>query len=97
MFYFRMKKLRDKNNEMPADFQNYINTWSLESVVSVALERRLNLFNENSKDEKALQLIKEIRKFFEKTFEYDGLPSIWKYYQTKGFKDFLKVYDSITE
>lgn len=92
-----MRKLRDSNNEMPADFQNYINTWSLESVVAVALERRLHILDGTSKDEKALELITQIRAFFEKTFEYDGLPSVWKYYQTKGFKDFLKVYDKITE
>ena len=92
-----MKKLRDSNNEMPADFQNYMNTWSLESVVAVALERRLHILDGTSKDEKALLLIKEIRAFFEKSFEFDALPSIWKYYHTKGFKDFLKVYDNITE
>lgn len=92
-----MKRLRDKNDEMPADFQNYINSWSLESVVAIALERRLHILDGTSKDEKAMQLIAEIRKFFEKSYEYDGLPSIWKYYQTKGFKSLLEVYDNITK
>lgn len=92
-----MKKLRDDKGEMPADFQNHINTWSLESVCAVALERRLHVLGGKSKDEKAQELIKGIRIFFEKNFEFDGLPSIWKYYQTKGFKEFLANYDRITE
>jgi cytochrome P450 family 12 len=92
-----MRELRDKNGEMPADFQNHINSWSLESVCAVALERRLHVLGGKSKDEKAQELIKAIRMFFEKSFEYDGLPSIWKYYQTPGFKKFLECYDTITK
>jgi hypothetical protein len=92
-----MRNIRDANGEMPADFQNHINTWSLESVCAVALERRLHVLGGVSKDEKAQELIKGIRIFFEKTFQYDGLPAIWKYYQTKDFKEFLKNYDRITE
>jgi hypothetical protein len=92
-----MKGLRDVNGEMPADFSTYINTWSLESVVAIALERRLNVLSGTSNDKKAQELIKNIRLFFERSFLYDALPSVWRYYETKGFKDFLKVYDTITE
>lgn len=92
-----MRKLRDNKSEMPADFANYINAWSLESISAIALERRLNIMSGMSNDENAQALIKNIRIFFEKSFEYDGLPSVWRYYQTKGFRDFLKVYDTITE
>jgi hypothetical protein len=92
-----MRNLRDANGEMPADFQNHINTWSLESICAVALERRLHVLGGVSKDEKAQELIKGIRIFFEKNFEYDGLPSIWKVYQTKGFKKFIDNYDRITK
>lgn len=82
---------------MPANFGSYINCWSLESIVAVALETRLNILNGTSKDENAKQLIKHIRIFFEQSFEYDAKPSVWKYYQTKGFKEFFKVYDVITK
>ncbi|CAG9797568.1 unnamed protein product [Chironomus riparius] len=92
-----MRKIRNDKSEMPGDFSNYINTWSLESVTAVGLERRLNLFDEKTHDENAKKLIKGIRDFFEMTVEYDGKPSIWKYYQTKGFKELLKVYDNITD
>nr|ARO50443.1 cytochrome P450 [Chironomus tentans] len=92
-----MRKIRNEKSEMPGDFSNYINTWSLESVTAVGLERRLNLFDENTKDENAKKLIKGIRDFFEMTVEYDGKASIWKYYQTKGFKELLNVYDTLTD
>ncbi|KAL7041073.1 hypothetical protein ACKWTF_000618 [Chironomus riparius] len=92
-----MIKIRNDKSEMPGDFSNYINTWSLESVTAVGLERRLNLFDENTNDENAKKLIKGIRDFFEMTAEYDGKASIWKYYQTKGFKELLNVYDTLTD
>ncbi|XP_070500423.1 cytochrome P450 CYP12A2-like [Chironomus tepperi] len=92
-----MRKIRNDKSEMPGDFSNYINTWSLESVTAVGLERRLNLFDENTHDENAKKLIKGIRDFFEMTAEYDGKASVWKYYQTKGFKELLNVYDTLTD
>jgi len=92
-----MKKIRNEKSEMPSDFSHYINTWSLESVTAVGLERRLNLFDPNTNDENAKKLIKGIRDFFEMSAEYDGKASVWKFYQTKGFKEFLKVYDTLTE
>jgi len=92
-----MKKIRNEKSEMPGDFSSYINTWSLESVTAVGLERRLNLFDENTKDENAKKLIKRIRRFLELTAEYDGKVSIWKYYQTKGFKELMNVHDDIRE
>ncbi|KAL7041072.1 hypothetical protein ACKWTF_000617 [Chironomus riparius] len=92
-----MRKIRNDKSEMPGDFSNYINTWSLESVTAVGLERRLNLFDPNTNDENAKKLIKGIRDFFEMSAEYDGKASVWKYYQTKGFKEFLNVYDTLTD
>lgn len=92
-----MKNIRNEKSEMPGDFSNHVNTWSLESVATVALERRLNLFDENTNDENAKKLIKSIREFFEKTVQFDGEISIWKYYQTKSFKSLIETYDNLTE
>ena len=93
-----MRNLRDAKSEMPGDFSTvYINSWSLESVTAIAIERRLNLLSGTSKDERAKELIRNIRIFFEQSFEYDGKPSIWKYYETKGFKEYFKTYDIMTK
>lgn len=52
-----MKK-RDVNNEVPANFNDFMNMWSLESITSISLNVRLGILNENYHDEKAEQLIK---------------------------------------
>jgi cytochrome P450 family 12 len=92
-----MKTLRDDKSEMPADFSNYLNSWSLESVVSIALEKRLHVMSGEIKDKNAQELIKLIRKFFEQTVEFEAKLTIWRYYQTKAFKELLGVYDGITK
>lgn len=42
-FIRKIKTLRDDKNEMPNDFQNELNKWSLESIALIALEHRLGL------------------------------------------------------
>lgn len=61
----------------------------------IALNRRLGLLSGNP-DEEALNFARNIDLFFHNIYIYDVLPSIWPYYQTKGFKNFLKIYDDIT-
>lgn len=94
----RMSNLRDENSEMPDNFNEFINLWSLESVSSIALDRRLNILSGKSKDEKAAELIKLIRAFFVQGYAFSpNQPSIWKFYETKAFKELIKVYDGITK
>lgn len=52
-----MKK-RDESNEVPANFSDYLNMWSLESITCISLNQRLGLLNDDHKDENAMQLIK---------------------------------------
>lgn len=52
-----MKK-RDTNSEVPANFNDLINMWSLESIACITLNTRLGLLTENNKDEKGEELIK---------------------------------------
>jgi cytochrome P450 family 12 len=61
----------------------------LESVGLIALDTRLGVMD-NPEASKINQLIKQI---FQKTFEYDIQPSVWRYYKTKGFKDVMKLYE----
>jgi hypothetical protein len=93
-----MSSIRDKNSEMPGNFNEFINLWSLESISSIALERRLNILTGESKDEKATELIKLIQAFFVQGFAFSpNQVSIWKIYETKAFKELMKVYDGITK
>lgn len=42
-FIRKIRTLRDDKSEMPDDFQNELNKWSLESIALIALEYRLGL------------------------------------------------------
>lgn len=55
-----MKK-RDEKNEVPANFGDLMNLWSLESISCTTMNQRLGILNTNSQDENALKLIKVIR------------------------------------
>jgi len=89
-------KKRDGINEMPGNFNDYLNMWSLESITCISLNQRLGLLNDDHKDENAMQLIKHIRQFFVLGADFEINPSIWRYYETKAFKELLSVYDGMT-
>ena len=92
-----MKKIRNEKSEMPGNFSEYLNTWSLESVSTIVLERRLNLLSGNSQDDRAKEFIKVIRNFFILSAEFESAVPVWKYYETKRFKQLMEVYDAITK
>jgi len=89
-------KSRDSVNEVPANFNDYINKWSLEAIACIVLNRRLGILND-IEDENADKLIKLMKKFFIGTYEFEEKPSIWRYYETKAFKELMKTYDDITK
>jgi cytochrome P450 family 12 len=91
-----MRQIRNDKSEMPGDFSDYLNRWSLESVAAIAVEKRLNVLSGKTNDENSKKLIKCIRQFFEQAAEFEGKPSVWKYYETKAFKELMGVYDTMT-
>lgn len=92
-----MKNIRNEKNEMPEDFSSYIKKWLVESISIIGLERKLNIFDPNTNDKNSKKLIKGIGDFFELSAEHDRFGSVWRYYQTKGFKKLLNVYETLTE
>lgn len=57
-FIERIYAIRDaKTKEMPADFQNELNKWALESISYIALNQRLDLLGNTDKDSRGQQLI----------------------------------------
>lgn len=94
----KLPKIRDPvTNEMPANFGDEIKKWSFESISSIALNRRLGLITSDNPDEKVLRLADAMSIFFQLSYEFDVVPSFWKYYETKSFKKLMKTYDDITE
>jgi cytochrome P450 family 12 len=92
-----MRQIRNEKSEMPADFSDCLNRWALESIAAIAVEKRLNVLSGNTDDENSQKLIKNIRKFFELSAEIEGKPSVWKYYETKTFKELMAVYENLTK
>ncbi|KAJ6639074.1 putative cytochrome P450 12b2, mitochondrial, partial [Pseudolycoriella hygida] len=94
-FIKKIKLLRDEKNEMPADFQNEMNKWSLESIAVIALEQRLELITRDE-DPENQKLINAVKDFFSLAFELDIQPSIWKYYRTPKFNRLMAAFDVMT-
>lgn len=55
-FVERMGELRDASGEMPADFNDELSQWALESVGVIALDRRLGVMDSN-RDEDVTRVI----------------------------------------
>ncbi|XP_030371716.1 probable cytochrome P450 12a4, mitochondrial [Scaptodrosophila lebanonensis] len=95
-FVERIKAIRDPNTlETPADFEDYINRWTLESVSVVALDKQLGLLKGSSVNEEASLLIQSLNEFFELSADLEIKPSIWRYYETAKLKRVMKSLDNI--
>ena len=58
MFQYRIAGKRDSNKEVPANFSDFINLWSLESITCITLDKRLGCLNEKNTNKDAIELIK---------------------------------------
>jgi cytochrome P450 family 12 len=96
-FIANIPTIQDKNGEMPGNFHEYLNRWSLESITAITLEKRLGLMNFNDFDGIGMQIQKTIRKIITLGMEFELKPSVWKIYHTKSFKELLKAYDDLTQ
>ncbi|XP_055539504.1 cytochrome P450 CYP12A2-like isoform X1 [Wyeomyia smithii] len=90
-----MKSIRDEKNELPADFDQWLNRWSLESMGMLAMDTRLGVLGEHLSEE-AEYILKNIRQFFELTYQLDVLPSVWKIVKTPKFHKLMKALDDLT-
>lgn len=90
-------EIQDTNCEMPANFQEYLNRWSLESITAIALEKRLGLMDFNNKNELGMRISSMVRKIFTIGLEFEFMPSIWRFYQTKRFKELIAAYEGLSE
>lgn len=86
---------RDTNNELPANFGDEINKWSLESIGVIALDQRLGVLVGDDPD--ARLLIKSVRDFFELAFDLEVKPSLWRIISTPKFRQLMQAYDHLTK
>ena len=60
-FIAKMKSKLNSKSELPDDFLNELNRWSLESVGYIALDRRLNVISDEEQDERSKEIIKVVK------------------------------------
>ena len=58
ILFDRIASKRDANNEVPANFGDFVNLWSLESITCITLDKRLGNLDEKNQDKNATELIK---------------------------------------
>ncbi|XP_053692438.1 probable cytochrome P450 12a5, mitochondrial [Sabethes cyaneus] len=91
-----MKNIRDEKNELPADFDQWLNRWALETIGILAMDTRLGVLQRTPSDE-AEHIVKNVRRFFELTYQLDFLPSTWRYIKTRKFKELMNILDELNE
>ncbi|KAH8292309.1 hypothetical protein KR054_008261 [Drosophila jambulina] len=97
-FVQRIKDIRDPSTqEVPGDFIDTINRWTLESVSVVALDKQLGLLTEKGKDSEALKLFKHLEDFFVLSADLEMKPSVWRYIKTPKLKKMLAALDGLQD
>lgn len=96
-FLKNIEEITDENGEMPANFSDYLNRWSLESITAIALETRLGLMNFKGNNKVGESLAKTVRKILTLGLEFELKPSVWRIYETKQFKELMDAYNDLTK
>ncbi|XP_075148687.1 cytochrome P450 CYP12A2-like [Haematobia irritans] len=94
----RIIEIRDpSSNEVPANFEEELNLWALESISIVALDKKLGLMSEARDNAEAKKIFKLLTELFTLSVDIEFKPPIWKYYKTKTFKKLMVVLDEMTD
>ncbi|KAJ4434892.1 hypothetical protein ANN_23463 [Periplaneta americana] len=96
-FVNKIRRLKNRDEEMPANFHNELCKWALESISLVALDKRLGCLADNlAPDSEQQQMITAGIEIIEGFFKLDYGPSYWKYVSTPTWKKFVKSMDCFT-
>lgn len=87
--------LRDVKHELPDDFDQWLNRWSLETMGVLALNTRFGMLKAEAAEE-VKAIITMVRDIADLTYRLDVEPSIWKFYKTATFKKLMKLNDDFT-
>ncbi|KAM7361973.1 uncharacterized protein ACRADG_012837 [Cochliomyia hominivorax] len=94
----RILQIRDPQTlEVPDNFKEVINRFTLESIAVVALDKQLGLISTNSNHQQSLELFRALNDFFRFSWELDFKPSFWRYYKTPTFKKLMATLDKIVD
>ncbi|KAJ9594072.1 hypothetical protein L9F63_014505, partial [Diploptera punctata] len=97
-FIQKMRKIRDKNEELPETFNTEISKWALESICLVALDKKLGCLAENLPEDSDPQImIKAATQILDLIYQLEIEVSYWMYFSTPAWRKFVKVMDCFTE
>lgn len=95
--FLRIRFLRNPTtNQLPENFEDELNKWTLESIGVIALDTRLGLIS-NKANEKAMEFIDNLKLVFELAFDLEFNISIWRIVATPKYKKLMKVLDSLAD
>uniref|UniRef100_A0A8D8LHC6 Probable cytochrome P450 301a1, mitochondrial n=1 Tax=Cacopsylla melanoneura TaxID=428564 RepID=A0A8D8LHC6_9HEMI len=97
-FIQRMNEMKDKNSEMPADFDNEIHKWSLECIGRVALDVRLGCLNPDLSNNSEPQKIIDAAKYALRNVAILELKlPFWRYIPTNLWRKYVSNMDFFIE
>ncbi|XP_049548242.1 uncharacterized protein LOC125959463 [Anopheles darlingi] len=88
--------LRDSKQELPGDFDQWINRWALETMGVLALDTRFGVLKTDQTEE-AKKILALVRNIFDFSYQLDALPSVWRYYKTPTFNNLMTTFDELTD
>lgn len=96
-FILRIRSIRDGNNEVPGTFKRETYKWALESLGTIALERRLGILDPNQEEESpSSRLICLVEQLLEALHETENV-KLWQYFPTSSIKKLQEAHDIFTE
>uniref|UniRef100_A0A8W7PEZ2 Cytochrome P450 n=1 Tax=Anopheles coluzzii TaxID=1518534 RepID=A0A8W7PEZ2_ANOCL len=87
--------MRDEKNELPKDFDQWLNRWALETMGVLALDTRFGVLKDEQTEE-AKKILGLVRNIFELTYKLDVEMSLWKYISTPSYRKMMSVFDDLT-
>lgn len=96
-FLHHLPSIQDDKGEMPGNFNEYLNRWSLESIVMIAMEKRLGLMDLENSSEIGEKITKTVRRIFTLGIDFEMKPSFWRVYENNDFKELMAAYNDLTE
>ncbi|XP_050510784.1 cytochrome P450 CYP12A2-like [Diabrotica virgifera virgifera] len=91
---YRMKS--EGTNQTPADFENDLYKWALDSISIIALNRKLGALDTNTdKNSDLYKFVVCIMRMFELIFYLEYMPPYWKYFPSKELNEFCEKLDFI--
>ncbi|KAK4293595.1 hypothetical protein Pmani_033720 [Petrolisthes manimaculis] len=97
-FISRIRLLRDENGEVPESFNTELYKWALESLGTIALDRRLGLLNDEdlTTTSHSLRLIHLAKQLLTALHETENV-KMWQYFPTDSIKKLQEAHQVFTE